>query len=46
MEKELRAISMNLKTLEVNGEKFMQRENSFSDYVASLQSRIKEVVRG
>lgn len=42
MEKELRAIGLNLKTLEVNEERALQRESSFSDHVRCLQNRIKE----
>ncbi|VDN21944.1 unnamed protein product [Gongylonema pulchrum] len=43
MERELVAVGMNLKTLEVHEERALQRENSFSDHVQSLQNRIKEV---
>uniref|UniRef100_A0A0R3RMJ5 Myosin_tail_1 domain-containing protein n=1 Tax=Elaeophora elaphi TaxID=1147741 RepID=A0A0R3RMJ5_9BILA len=43
MERELVAVGMNLKTLEVHEERALQRENSFSDHIQSLQNRIKEV---
>uniref|UniRef100_F1LGQ8 Tropomyosin n=1 Tax=Ascaris suum TaxID=6253 RepID=F1LGQ8_ASCSU len=42
MERELVAVGINLKTLEVHEERALQRENSFSDHVHCLQSRIKE----
>lgn len=43
MERELFAVGMNLKTLEVHEERALQREHSFSDHVLSLQNRIIEV---
>lgn len=43
MERELVAVGMNLKALEVHEERALQRENSYSDHVQSLQNRIKEV---
>lgn len=45
MERELVAVGMNLKTLEVHEERALQRENSFSNCIQSLQNRIKEVKR-
>lgn len=43
MERELKAIGVNLKTLEVHEERALQRETSFSDYAQCLEKRIKEV---
>lgn len=45
LEKELRSIGMKLKTLEINEERALQRENAFSDLIANLKSRVKEVTR-
>ncbi len=43
LENELRSIGINLKTLEVNEERSIHRENSYSELVKSLQNRVKEV---
>ncbi len=45
LDKELRAVGLNLKTLEVNEERCLQRENSYNELVRSLQNRVKEVTR-
>ncbi|KAK0426086.1 hypothetical protein QR680_009531 [Steinernema hermaphroditum] len=44
MERELRAVGINLKTLEVNEERALERENSFTSHVAHLEQRVKEVL--
>lgn len=43
LEKELRSVSVNLKALEINEERALQRENSFAELIRSLESRVKEV---
>lgn len=44
LEKELRAVSVNLKALEINEERSLQRENSYADIIRSLENRVKEVI--
>ncbi len=43
LDKELRAVGLNLKSLEVNEEQALHRESAFGELVHCLQGRVKEV---
>lgn len=43
LEKELHALGVNLKSLELQEEQLMSRENSYNDLIRSMENRLKEV---
>jgi len=43
LEKELHSLGVNLKSLEMQEEHALQRENSYNDLLRSMESRLKEV---